>query len=498
MFKNNELNTPKTWLEAGYRVFPGVGKQPKKNIKWSSENYSEKDFNDADNIGLVLKGVTDFDVDNPVAHKFIKDYLKPGGACYGRRSNPNSHYLFKGDNPFKQFVVPKTLESHFKHYAHGVTLGEIRNGDHYSMVPGSIIDKEKVEWSRFVQLNEYSGNLTEDIGLIMFSTAMAIMYPSKGQRDNYCTAIAGALAKNTDWEASYIDSVVFNIAKNSVTHDENYMKKNGKGTIMTNAIKGKKKVLGMTRVAEILDAPLKDVMQIFSWVGIKNESNLFENLKIYNTIPKYYELDVKGKTIRIMQTKDLMSYAAIQVIIEEQLLQTAPLISPKEWREIRQGLYQNPKIIDVPYEQSFFGRIANTLIYHLENFAETDKWILFDTNQDRSWVDHENKRYVFRLEGFTKELAYRRLSFEQRQMTAMLTEKFGAKPVKIFGKKRELRCWEVPIERVNAWKNHDDEFYFESVRKHADEQYRRAFNQKKQHQEEMTEKLSKYGKTEPY
>ena len=109
MFKNNELNTPKTWLEAGYRVFPGVGKQPKKNIKWSSENYSEKDFNDADNIGLVLKGVTDFDVDNPVAHKFIKDYLKPGGACYGRRSNPNSHYLFKGDNPFKQFVVPKTL-----------------------------------------------------------------------------------------------------------------------------------------------------------------------------------------------------------------------------------------------------------------------------------------------------------------------------------------------------------------------------------------------------
>ena len=44
----------------------------------------------------------------------------------------------------------------------------------------------------------------------------------------------------------------------------------------------------------------------------------------------------------------------------------------------------------------------------------------------------------------------------------------------------------------------DDEFYFESVRKHADEQYRRSFNQKKQHQEEMTEKLSKYGKNEPY
>jgi hypothetical protein len=324
------------------------------------------------------------------------------------------------------------------------------------------------------------------------------MYPSKGQRDNYCTAIAGALAKNTDWEASYIDSVVFNIAKNSVTHDENYMKKNGKGTIMTNAIKGKKKVLGMTRVAEILDAPLKDVMQIFSWVGIKNESNLFDNLKIYNTIPKYYELDVKGKTIRIMATKDLMSYAAIQVIIEEQLLQTAPLITPKEWREIRQGLYQNPKIIDVPYEQSFFGRIANALIHHLENFTETDKWILFDTSQDRSWLDMEKKRYVFRLEGFTKELAYQRLSFEQRQMTAMLTEKFGARPIKIFGKKRELRCWEVPIEKVNAWKNGDDEFYYDSMRKHVDAQDLKYNNQQKKAHEELTQKLSKYGKTEIY
>ena len=78
----------------------------------------------------------------------------------------------------------------------------------------------------------------------MFSTAMAILYPLKGQRDNYCTAIAGALAKNTDWDASYIDTIVYNIAKHAVNTDENFMKKNGKGTNARNAIKGKKKVLG--------------------------------------------------------------------------------------------------------------------------------------------------------------------------------------------------------------------------------------------------------------
>ena len=80
----------------------------------------------------------------------------------------------------------------------------------------------------------------------------------------------------------------------------------------------------------------------------------------------------------------------------------------------------------------------------------------------------------------------------------MLTEKFGARPIKIFGKKRELRCWEVPIEKVNAWKNGDDEFYFESIRKHTSQQYRDLQDQRKQHQEQITEKLSKYGKTEPY
>ena len=28
-----------------------------------------------------------------------------------------------------------------------------------------------------------------------------------------------------------------------------------------------------------------------------------------------------------------MSYAAVQVIIEEQLLKTAPMITPKQWRD---------------------------------------------------------------------------------------------------------------------------------------------------------------------
>lgn len=460
MFQNNSLESPKAWIHEGYRVFPCNDKSPL--VKWQTEN--KKIFYDGNAIGLYLQGVTDFDVDNPVAHTFIKEYLGKCGAIYGRLSNPNSHYLFKGDYEFKQFVIPKSLEKHFEDYAHGTTIGEIRNGEHYSIVPNSKINGEKVEWSNFTGIKEYDGDLVKDIGLIMFSTAMAILYPVKGARDNFCTAIAGALAKNTDWDASYIDSVVFNIAKNAVTKDENYMQKNGKGTNARNAIKGKKKVLGMPTLAseEVLNVPLADIAVLFSWIGIKYEGEIFRNLKIYNTVPKYYEMEVEGKRIRIMNTKDLMSYASIQVIIEEQLLKTAPMITPKQWREIRQGLYDNCKVVEVPIEQSFTGIIQ----HHFVNFVKSRsvsnvKEDLFDSSFGKIWADHDNKRYVFRLEGFREDLMRYRISFEQRQMTAMLTDVFKAKPIKIYSKKKEIRCWECSIELVDKHENSDWESYNE-------------------------------------
>ena len=61
-------------------------------------------------------------------------------------------------------------------------------------------------------------------------------------------------------------------------------------------------------------------------------------------------------------------------------------------------------------------------------------------------------------------------------MTAMLTEKFKARPVKIFGKNRELRCWEVPIAAVKAWENSDEEFYHESSREHFDKELKKGVN----------------------
>jgi hypothetical protein len=54
-----------------------------------------------------------------------------------------------------------------------------------------------------------------------------------------------------------------------------------------------------------------------------------------------------------------------------------------------------------------------------------------------------------------------RISFEQRQMTAMLTDVFKAKPIKIYSKKKEIRCWECSTELVDKHENSDWESYQE-------------------------------------
>ena len=64
MFQNNTLDSPKRWLDAGYRVFPCQEKKPL--VEWKTEN--KKIFYDGNAVGLYLQGVTDFDVDNPTAH----------------------------------------------------------------------------------------------------------------------------------------------------------------------------------------------------------------------------------------------------------------------------------------------------------------------------------------------------------------------------------------------------------------------------------------------
>jgi hypothetical protein len=212
----------------------------------------------------------------------------------------------------------------------------------------------------------------------------------------------------------------------------------------------------MKTIACIVGTDEQTILSLFEWVGCKNKFGVFSALKCYNTIPKYWELKYKDKWIRIMDTGQLMSYGKVSVLIEENCFETAPEIKPKEWKDIRQNLYKKVEVVDVPFEQSFFGVIAQVFVRFTETYVVPNKWQLFDSFNSRSvWNDLEKKTCVFKLSGFTDDLRRKRLSFEQRNLTAMLTETFKATPIKIHHKGKELRCWEADRDAIEKYKNSD-------------------------------------------
>jgi hypothetical protein len=309
---------------------------------------------------------------------------------------------------------------------------------------------KKLKWHTFADINAYSGDLKQDIGKIALSGALSILYPPKGNHDNFCTAIAGVLSKHTEWTAGEIDEFVYTLAVFS--NDENAKNKMSKGTNAKNSTGNK---LGIPTISEIVGCTNSTIGKLFSWIGVKDSGSLFTDLKCYMTIPKYWELKYKDHVLRIMDTAILMSYSKMQVVIEENCFETAPPVTPKDWRQIRAELYKNVQKVDVPYEQSFFGVIANHFSDFCKFHRNMDKVHLFDSQARGCWHDQANKRYVFKLESFTDRLRGRRVSFEQRTLTAMLREKFGAETGKITLNKKELRVWTVPYENIEKFENCD-------------------------------------------
>jgi hypothetical protein len=459
MLKIKAPTTPQDYLSLGLKLVPVNPTTKKPTLEdwpniYETTGLTIKDFKNVKSWGLLLDEHTDLDIDNPKAIPFIKRYLKHCTAEYGRKSNPNSHFLFKNKLEQKKFDMPEDLKKYCKGYPHGSHLGQIRSGHGFqSIVPGGLNEDELVEWAtKDVVIKKYNGDLEKDFGKIMLATALVLCYPDHGKRDDYCFAIACILADNTKWSDVEIDDFVYEIAIQA--KDINARDRIGKGT---NARKPKGNKMGLPTIADAVGIKDKSsIMDLFEWVGCTYKGGHFTELKCIMTIPKYWELKYKDHWLRIMDTAVLMSYAKLSVLIEENCFETAPEITPKEWKEIRQGLYKKVKKIDVPYEQSFFGVVAQHFSDFCRSNRSIDKRYLFDNFRGGGcWHDTENKQYVFKLEAFTDKLRARRISFEQRQLTAMLREKFGAETSKMTLDKKEIRVWLAPMEKVDDYDNTD-------------------------------------------
>ena len=298
------MKTPQEYLDKGFNIIPcGNWSKNKKTGKleynskaprvkeWEKKDFTINDFRPDDNIGLKLKDHSDIDPDHPLAKKFINKYIAPASAVFSRKSSAGKHQIYKGSSKHEKFFLPKCFKPWFKDSEHGSTLIECRSGgDKQTIVPGSIIGEapgegEKVEWDVFEGISPYPGSVYNDVCKVAFSTAMSILYPSSGNRDDYCYAMACILAKNLKWSDEEINKFVYNIAEASEGiqkehHIEVEKGRDNKGTHARKQMLNGGKLMGFNTIKNILNLENNQgLFKIFSWIGVKPPNPKLEELK---------------------------------------------------------------------------------------------------------------------------------------------------------------------------------------------------------------------------
>ena len=270
--------TPAEYLNNNKAIIPCIEKVPTQK-EWEKKEYKLEDFGPENNIGLKLKDDIDVDIDTQKALPFVQKYIQPCSAIFGRGKKPISHLLFKGKATHKKFFLHPDLKRYFKGLDHEATIIECRSGfNKQSIMPGSTIEGEEVKWSVYEGISPYPGNIFEDVSKVAFATALSILYPPKGNRNDYCYAVACILAKHTEWKDYEIDDFIMHLAENS--GDENARTKKGKGTHAHKQLINGGRMKGFNTLREILGLDnAQSIYNIFEWVGVNPPNKNLEELK---------------------------------------------------------------------------------------------------------------------------------------------------------------------------------------------------------------------------
>ena len=285
------MKTPTEYLNKNLPIIPCDGKIPI-NKSWQDRDFNAEDFKPGNNIGLKMEKHFDIDIDNQLCKKFLSYYMETPSAIYGRKSNPGSHWLYKGVAEYKKYALPKAFEYLYRDFPHGSTLIEIRSGkQRQSIVPGSIVNDEKVEWERFEGISPYSNDPNLDISKVAISTILYLLFPNKGHRDDYLLSIACLLCR-TKWTAEDINEFCFNLVKEkypSQEADERTEFNRKYGDLAKNKQKKKSRMFGFTKLKEITGISFKGLLTIFSWIGIEPPDE-----KLLDLCEHYYYLQDTG------------------------------------------------------------------------------------------------------------------------------------------------------------------------------------------------------------
>lgn len=419
------LITYEDWIDSGRVIIPCAKGIPLKGIKnWSDPVFkiSKEEWKNKYShceIALRLDQDIDFDIDNELAKRFIEDYLTVKDAVSGRPTNPKSHYWFKGSLDFKQFILPEELKERCKNLPHGNTLCEIRSGlKHYTIVPKSLHSKanEYVEWETYQGINKYPGDLKKALNKVALSTALCVLYASQGNRDTYCTAIAGVLIKHTDWEDKEINDFIFKIATES--NDDEADKRSSKGSTGRTSNKN----FGIPKLAEIIGCSQNAITTIFSWIGIQYETS--EGASAIGEIVEYgqdlYEVTVygnkEGKPTEVVIEVDgptLMKQSFFYDAVMSQAQVWVPKMKPNDFAAIMKRKFEergkSADYVEEANENLVFVKYFEQYIAYKSAFTDKKNLLEFQL----PYYDMRAEELEFNLNAFEDFLEARRITMKR-------------------------------------------------------------------------------------
>ena len=456
------------WLEYGRVIIPCLKGTPRVKKYTDPDFKIEKDIWKRDyetaEIALRLDHDVDLDIDNEFVKRFLPYYIKDCGAIFGREGNPTSHYLWTNRNqiPFKQFNLPDEFEKDFKHFPHGSMVCELRTEKkRYTIVPGSLHSKSKtnVRWEKFEEIREYQGNLSIDVGKVALSAALAIIYPSTGARDDYCTAIAGILVKNSDWTDDEIDNFVSRIAEHA--DDEDLAKRLKKGT----SSRKTNRKFGINKIHEITGYTHKSLTGLFNWIGLFKDVSLqvskdtIEKVEEYGANRYYVHLNVPQKNVDGVGLKtikkkiwidgeSLMNLKLFCDIAMSQAKVWIPRMTPKEFEEIMMAkFYNREKSKEYVKEAEEDSRFKMFFLDYLDTkgvYTDKEQLAIYKL----PYYNQEKRTIEFDLNNFEKELMKNRINLKRQDLVHKVQTIL--KGIRDKGKYKNKSCvaWVIKGEEV--------------------------------------------------
>jgi uncharacterized protein involved in tolerance to divalent cations len=462
MIEDKKINggptTYEEWYELGHTIIPCQRGTPEikswssVDLKITKEEWKQK-YSDCE-IALRLDKVIDLDIDNRIAKRFVEKYIISCGAISGRPRNPKSHYWWKGQLEKAAFSLPKDLIKYYEHAPHGATLCEIRSGhQYYTIVPGSLHSKdpEHVRWEHYNGIREYSGDLNKDLRKIALSTALCILYAPKGSRDEYCTAIAGVLVKQTKWNDDEINDFIYNIAV--AANDDEAESRKSKGT--TGRESNRK--FGMPKLAEILECSIQTIAHLFSWIGAEDKS--LADVKVIadqsiGDIIEYgqdrYKVPVTGKLegkifkkIIKVDGPTLMNQKAFYDAVMSQSQVWIPKMKATDFETIMRMKFETRK------KSEHYEKEANedlVFVKHFTNYIKQEK--AFTDKKELAfyglpWFNKPNNSLEFKLDKFEDYLQSQKVNLKRVDLVLNIQDILKGK--KVHGKYQEksLVSWRI-------------------------------------------------------